>query len=86
MVPRAVLLDSLDTDTQNLQLLPDDKLSHLPAQVIQRTKQQSSVGGGRKGVKTDTLAPIKGLQHAAYGSEDVSGSLDKQQPLSLNLG
>ena len=37
----------------------------------------------REGVKTHTLAPIKGLQCADSVSEGVSGLWDKHQPLPL---
>jgi len=43
MVPTAELQDSLDTDTQSLQLLPDDFLRHFSAKILNRqTTKQSS--------------------------------------------
>jgi hypothetical protein len=85
MAPGAELQDSLDTDIQNLQLLPDDVPRHLSAKILNQ-QTYTTILREREGVKTHTRVPIKGSQCADGGFEAVSSQLDKQQAFPLNLG
>jgi len=58
---RAELQDSLDTDAQTLQLLPDDVFRHVSAKVLHQ-QPYTAVLQEEESVKTHTLAPVKGPQ------------------------
>jgi hypothetical protein len=79
------LQDSLDTNAQSLQLLPDYVLGHLSAQILIE-QMYTTILRERGGVKTLTLVPIKGSQCADRRSEAVTDSWEKHQPLPLILG
>jgi hypothetical protein len=68
--PRAELHDALGTDSQDLKLLPDDALRHLPADVFHQ-QTYTTVLWERESVKSHTLAPIKGSEGIDCGSETV---------------
>jgi hypothetical protein len=67
----AKLGDSLDTNVQSLQLLPDDALRHSFAEVLHQ-QPHAAVLRQREGVKTHT-PPAKGPQRADRGSEAIGG-------------
>jgi len=79
--PAANMQDSLDRDIQGLQLLLDDILRHLSAQIINQQMYTTILRDG--GVKTHTLASIKGWQCTAHGSEPsaVRGTSISLSPL-----
>jgi hypothetical protein len=68
--PRAELHDALDTDSQGLNLLPDDALRHLPAEVFHQ-QTYTTILWETETVKSHTLAPIKGSEDTDCGSETV---------------
>jgi hypothetical protein len=65
------LCDTLDTNVQGFQLLPDDALWHTPTQVHYQ-KPHTAVLREREGVETHTLPPIEGPQCAERVLEPVS--------------
>jgi hypothetical protein len=81
MAPGANLQDSLDRDTKGLQLLPDDILRHMSAQILNQQMYTTILWD--RGVKTHTLAPIKGSQCTDRGSEPsaVCGTSISLSPL-----
>ena len=58
MAPGAELQDSLDTDIESLQLLPDEVLWPLSVQILNQ-QTYTTILRDREGVKTHTLVPIK---------------------------
>lgn len=84
MAPGAELQDSMGTNAQSLQLLPNYALGHLSAQIL--VEQTYTTILRERGVKTLTLVPIKGYQCADRCSEAVSDLWEKHQPLPLILG
>ena len=70
--PGTQLSDSLDTNVQGFQLLPDDALRHAPTQVLHQQPHTAVLCEG-EGVKTHTFLPIKGPQCTDRGSESVGG-------------
>ena len=66
------LRDPLDMNSQGLQLLPDDALSNAPAQILHQ-KLRTAVLREREAVKTHTLPPMKGPEHADRGSKTING-------------
>jgi hypothetical protein len=67
----AKLGDSLDTNVQGLQLLPDDALSHSLAKVLYQ-QPHATLLRQRESVKTHTFL-AKGPQRADSGSEVIGG-------------
>jgi hypothetical protein len=67
----AKLGDSLDTNVQSFQLLPDDALRHSFAEVLHQ-QLHAAVLRQREGVKTHTLL-AQGPQRADRGSEAIGG-------------
>ena len=82
---RAELNDTLDTDARNLELLPDDTLRHVSAEVYDQ-HTHIFILREREGVKTHTLAPIEGSEGIDRGSEAVGSHLHDYQSLALHLG
>jgi hypothetical protein len=68
--PRTQLSDSLDTNVQGFQLLPDDTLMHASTQVLHQ-QPHTAVVWEVEGVKTHPFLPIKGPQFSDRGSETV---------------
>jgi hypothetical protein len=79
------LHDSLDTNVQGCQLLPDDALRHTPTQVLHQ-KPHTAVLWEIEGVETHTLPPIEGPQRTDHGSEPVGVCWYDHQILALELG
>jgi len=65
-VPRAELKDSSDTNNHSLQFLPDDILRHLSPQILAE-ETHTAILWEKEGVKTHTLALIKGSQGNGHG-------------------
>jgi len=82
---RAELQDSLDTDAQTLQLLPDDVFRQVSAKFLDQQPHTAVIREGES-VKTHTLAPIKGPQCTDRGSEIFGSSRHKHKLLSFNVG
>ena len=68
--PGTELQDSLDTNVQKIQLLPDDALRHFFAQILHQ-QPHATVLRKSEGVKTHTFSSVKGPQRADRGSEAV---------------
>jgi hypothetical protein len=66
----AELHDTLDTNVQGSQLLPNDALRHPFAEVLHQ-QSHATVLRQREGVKTHTLLAVKGPQRADRGSEAI---------------
>ena len=66
------LSDSLDTNFQGFQFLPDDALRHAPTEVLDQQPHTAVLWEG-EGVKTHTFLPIKGPQCTDCGTESVGG-------------
>ena len=67
-------LDTLDTDARDLELLPDDTLRHVSAEVYNQ-HTHIFILRERERVKTHTLAPIEGSEGIDRGSEAVGSHL-----------
>lgn len=70
--------DSLDTNNQSLQFLLDDILRHLSSKILEE-EMHTAILWEKDGVKTHTLALIKGSQGNGHGSEAISSPWDIQQ-------
>ena len=69
-------------NTLRLQLHPDDILRHFSPQILEE-ETQTAILWETEGVKTQTLALIKGSQSSVHNSEAISGPWDNQQPSPL---
>jgi hypothetical protein len=78
--PGSQLHDSLNTNVQGFQLLPDDALRHTPAQVLHQ-KPHIAVFWEAEGVETYTLPPNEGPQCTDHGLA-VAGTTINFSPLS----
>jgi len=81
---RAELQDSLDTDAQILQLLPDDVLWHVSAKILYQQPHTAVLREGES-VEAHTLAPVKGPQCTDRGSEAFGSARNKHKLLPLHL-
>jgi len=79
--PGANMQDSLDRDIQGLQLILDDILGHLSAQILNQQMYTTILQD--RGVKMHTFAHIKGSQCTDHGSEPsvVRGTSISLSPL-----
>jgi hypothetical protein len=77
-VPGAQLKDSLNTNNQSLQFLPDIR-RHLSPKILEE-ETHTAILWKKEGVKTHTLALINGSQGNGHGSEAISSPWDNQQP------
>ena len=68
---RTQLRDSLDTDVQGFQLLPDYALRHTPTEVLYQ-ESRTEVLYEREGVKTHTFLPVKGPQRTLTAARNPS--------------
>jgi hypothetical protein len=80
-VSRKELKDSSDTNNQSLLFLPDDILRHLSPQILEE-EMHTVILWEKKGVKTHTLALIKGLQGNGRGLKPtvVCGTINSPPP------
>jgi len=67
------LRESLPMNAQGLELLPDNALRHIPAQILHQ-KPHTAVLQERQGVETYTLPPIEEPQCTDSDSETVGGT------------
>jgi hypothetical protein len=71
-------------NAQSLQLLPNDALRHLLAEILQQ-QTDATILRERKRVKTHTHTPIKGPQRNYRGSKAIGRLWEQHQFLALQL-